>query len=247
MSTQPMRNSHITNIPHPIISNLNRLILDKEVKAKLVNQQQKLGRFVDNIKQKKQIDLTGSKIPIRLPTLRHAYSEPSKIHQKNISGALVLNRSNSEPSNLDRVHRTPVKKGVLARTQPNYQINQTPRSLQYIQKAKDDKIAAYQSLSDTTKSFLREKLSYKILVTFKKGLDGKETKQFMVAYEEFRQGVSDKEKEKYQQNKLSGFTPDNRFQFTKTVWIELDKLILIPTKEEITKIVANTKWSHLNR
>ncbi|MEY0499065.1 hypothetical protein AB7321_19350 [Providencia rettgeri] len=212
-----------------------------------MNQQQKLGRFVDNIKQKKQIDLTGSKIPIRLPTLRHAYSEPSKIHKKNISGALVLNRSNSEPSNLDRVHRTPVKKGVLARTQPNYQINQTPRSLQYIQKAKDDKIAAYQSLSDTTKSFLREKLSYKILVTFKKGLNGKETKQFMVAYEEFRQGVSDKEKEKYQQNKLSGFTPDNRFQFTKTVWIELDKLILIPTKEEITKIVANTKWSHLNR
>ncbi|BBV00722.1 hypothetical protein AB6H26_06305 [Providencia hangzhouensis] len=247
MSTQIMRNSHLTNIPHPIISNLNRLTLDKEVKAELVNQQQKLGRFVDNIKQKKQIDLTGSKIPIRLPTLRHAYSEPSKIHKKNISGALVLNRSNSEPSNLDRVHRTPVKKGVLARTQPNYQINQTPRSLQYIQKAKDDKIAAYQSLSDTTKSFLREKLSYKILVTFKKGLNGKETKQFMVAYEEFRQGVSDKEKEKYQQNKLSGFTPDNRFQFTKTVWIELDKLILIPTKEEITKIVANTKWSHLNR
>ncbi len=53
-------------------------------------------------------------------------------------------------------------------------------------------------------------------------------------------------KGKYQQNKLSGL-PDNRFQFTKTVWIELDKLILIPTKEEITKIVANTKWSHLNR
>ncbi|MDB9567231.1 hypothetical protein OW293_011555 [Providencia rettgeri] len=55
MSTQPMRNSHLTNIPHPIISNLNRLILDKEVKAKLVNQQQKLGRFVDNIKQKNRL------------------------------------------------------------------------------------------------------------------------------------------------------------------------------------------------
>ncbi|WP_272670167.1 MULTISPECIES: hypothetical protein [unclassified Providencia] len=185
MPTQIMRNYYVADISHPVMPDLNKLLLDKEVKTKLVNQQLKLNKFTGSIK-KKQIDLTGSKIPIRLPTLRHAYSEPSKIHQKNISGALVLNRSNSEPSNLNRVHRTPVKKGALARAQPNYQINQTPRSLQYIQKAKDDKIAAYQSLSDTTKSFLREKLSYKILVTFKKGLDGKETKQFMVAYEEFR-------------------------------------------------------------
>ncbi|MEY0162032.1 Uncharacterised protein [Providencia rettgeri] len=247
MSTQRMRDSNLTKIPRLITSNLNRFISDKGVEAKSLNSWKKLSRFVDGIKQNKQIDLTGSKIPIRLPTLRHAYSEPSKIHQKNISGALALNRSASEPSNLNRSHRTPVQKGALARAQPNYQPSQAPRSPQYIQKAKDDKITAYQSLPDVVKNFLNEKLSYKILVTFKKGLAGKEVKKYMVAYEEFKQGVSDKEKEEYQQNKLSGFTPDNRFQFTKTVWIELDKLILIPTKEEITKIVANTKWSHLNR
>lgn len=85
------------------------------------------------------------------------------------------------------------------------------------------------------------------MVTFKKGLDGKEIKKFMVAYEEFKQGVSDKEKDKYQQIRLNGFIPKNRFQLTKTVWVELDKLKSIQTQEEITKIVANTKWSHLNR
>lgn len=140
----------------------------------------------------------------------------------------------------------PVKKGALLRTQPNYQTSQA-RSAQYIQKAKDEKKAAYQSLPDATKNFLNEKLSHKILVTFKKGLEGKETKKFMVAYEEFKQGVSNKEKEKYQQVKLNGLIPENRFQLTKTVWIELDKLKPIQTQDEITKIVANTKWSHLNR
>ncbi|MBQ0269056.1 hypothetical protein ACLI07_06995 [Providencia huaxiensis] len=246
MATQLMRNYHQTNISHPVVSGLNKLPLDKEVKRKLVNQQLELNKFAESIK-KKQIDRKGSKIPTRVFTLRHAYSEPSNIHQKNISGALALNRSVSEPSNLNRSHRTPVQKRTLARAQPNYQPSQAPRSPQYIQKAKDDKIAAYQSLSDVVKNFLNEKLSYKILVTFKKGLAGKEVKKYMVAYEEFKQGVSDKEKEQYLQIKLSGLTPDNRFQSTKTVWIELDKLKPIQTKEEITKVMVNTKWSHLNR
>lgn len=236
----------LTNIPHPTIFNLNQYSFNKKVKAKLVNQQQELSQFADNIKHKKQIDLIGSKIPVRIPTLRHAYSETSNIHQKNALGVSTLNRSRSEPHNLNHSHQTPAKKDGLSRTQPNYQASQ-PRSAQYIQQAKDDKKAAYQSLPSVAKNFLNEKLSHKILVTFKKGLDGKEIKKFMVAYEEFKQGVSDKEKEKYQQIKLNGFIPENRFQLTKTVWVELDKLKSIQTQEEITKIVANTKWSHLNR
>ncbi|ENU1226300.1 hypothetical protein [Providencia rettgeri] len=245
MPTQLISNFHLTKISHPVIPDLNKLPLNKEVKTKLVNQQLKLNKFAGSIK-KKQIDLSGSKIPTRLFTLRHAYSEPSNIHKKNISGALALNRSISEPNNLNRSYRTPVQKGGLARSQPNYQPNQALRGPQYIQKAKDDKIAAYQSLPDVVKNFLNEKLSYKILVTFKKGLVGKEVKKYMVAYEEFKQGVSDKEKEQYLQIKLSGLMPDNRFQSTKTVWIELDKLKPIQTKEEITKVMVNTKCSHLN-
>lgn len=238
--------THLTNIPHPIIPNLNQHPFDKKVKAKLVNQQQKLSQFADNIKQKKQFDLIGSKIPVRIPTLRHAYSEPSNIHQKNALGVSTLNRSRSEPNDLHRTYPASDKKDGLSRTQPNYQASQ-PRSTQYIQQAKDDKKAAYQSLPSVAKNFLNEKLSHKILVTFKKGLDGKEIKKFMVAYEEFKQGVSDKEKDKCQQIKLNGFIPKNRFQLTKTVWVELDKFKSIQTQEEITKIVANTKWSHLNR
>lgn len=68
MSTQRMRDSNLTKIPRLITSNLNRFISDKGVGAKSLNNWKKLSRFVDGIKQNKQIDLTGSKIPIRLPT-----------------------------------------------------------------------------------------------------------------------------------------------------------------------------------
>ncbi|WP_369310364.1 hypothetical protein [Providencia rettgeri] len=239
--------THLTNIPHPIIGNLNQLPFDKKVKTDLVNQRLKLTQPSDSLKQIKQINRTGSKVPIRLPTLKHAYSEPSNIDQKNILRAPILTRACSEPSNLSRFCQVPVKKGGLARRQPNYQTSQVPRSLQYIQKAKDDKIAAYHSLPDIVKNFLKEKLSHKILVTVEKGPDGKEAKKFMVVYEEFKQNINKIEKEKYRQAKLNGLTQENRFQLTKTVWNELDKLKRIQTQEEIDRIVASAKWCHLNR
>lgn len=121
--------THLTNIPHPIIPNLNQHPFDKKVKAKLVNQQQKLSQFADNIKQKKQFDLIGSKIPVRIPTLRHAYSEPSNIHQKNALGVSTLNRSRSEPNDLHRTYPASDKKDGLSRTQPNYQASQEAHNI----------------------------------------------------------------------------------------------------------------------
>lgn len=51
MATRLMRNYHQTNISHPVVSGLNKLPLDKEVKTKLVNQQLKLNKFAGSIKK----------------------------------------------------------------------------------------------------------------------------------------------------------------------------------------------------
>lgn len=63
----------------------------------------------------------------------------------------------------------------------------------------------------------------------------------MVAYEDFKQGISVEDKHQYQQAKLRGVTPENRFQITKTVWFDLDKIKLIETPEEMARIANNSK------
>lgn len=231
-------NCQIPQILNPSLPNLNHY---SDKNNSLVTSVKKLSQTPESLNGKSRIELADTKISIQPSTSKSVYSEHSIIHRKNISKVSTLSRSRSEPSNLSCFGREPVKKGILTKRQPNFQANQAPRSPQYIQKAKDDKIAAYQSLPDIVKDFLKERLSYKILVTVKKELNGKETKKFMVVYEEFKQNINQKEKEKYQQNKLNGFTPENRFQFTKTVWNELDTLKLIRTEQDLAKIVTNRK------
>lgn len=51
MPTQIMRNYYVADISHPVMPDLNKLLLDKEVKTKLVNQQLKLNKFTGSIKK----------------------------------------------------------------------------------------------------------------------------------------------------------------------------------------------------
>lgn len=231
-------NCQITQILNLSLPNLNHY---SDKNNSLATSVKKLSQTPESLNSKRGGKLADIKTPIHPTKLKRVNSEHSIIHQKNISEVSTLSRPSSEPSNLSYFGRVPVEKRISTKTQPNFQANQAPRSPQYIQKAKDDKIAAYQSLPDIVKDFLKERLSYKILVTFKKELNGKETKKFMVVYEEFKQNINQKEKDKYHQSKLNGFTPENRFQFTKTVWKELDTLKLIRTEQDLAKVVTSRK------
>ncbi|USR63867.1 hypothetical protein NFC79_14125 [Providencia stuartii] len=224
-----------TMIPHPIISTLNKYPLKAEVKKQILQQVLKLSLSSNMIKKNMAMKDGKSNIPVRISTLKRAHSEPANIHQKNITKLPVFGRTRSEPHNLHATYE-----GV-AKAQPNYQTTQGLKNPAEIRQAKEEKIAAYRSLPEACKGFLNAKLSYKILVTYKKTDTGKIVKKFVVAYEDFKQGISVEDKHQYQQAKLKGVTPENRFQITKTVWFDLDKIKLIETPEEMARIANNSK------
>lgn len=217
--------------------------------AKIINQIREISPSNQGLRNTLNRKQGQSNIPVRREPIKRCVLEPANIHAESQSLWAPIKRVSPEPSSINKTSVKPlaVKKRLpqinprvkKSPTRINNQNTETKRSAEDIQKAIAEKNAARELLPEECKKFLSGKPAHKILTTYKNGIGGALEKKYIVVYEEFKQNLTELEKAEYYQAKTKGFSEENRFRYTKTVWTEYDKF-----KAEIAKksiVLANNR------